>query len=157
MAVRKPSGLPSQRQSRVAEEIRHTLAAVFQRGDFRDPELAMATVTVTEVRISPDLRNATVFYMPLGGKETPELREALKRVRAYLRGVVAKELRLRVSPDLHFQIDTTFDEAGRIDALLRDPRVLADVRAEDEDEDAPEGEDAGDAADDKDDAHTPRA
>lgn len=129
MAARKPAtGLPSQRQSRVAEEIRHVLAAIFQRGDFRDPLLAQSTVTVTEVRISPDLRNATVFYLPLGGTETPELRDALGRVRVYLRGAVAKELRLRVAPDLHFQIDTTFDEAGRIDSLLRNPRVLADVQ-----------------------------
>ena len=127
---------PSQRQLRVAEEIRHALAAVLARGDVRDPELAAARVTVTEVRASPDLKHMTVFVSRLGQTADKELLEALKRSQPYLRTQVAKAVRLRAAPELHFQADTALDHAMRIDALMRRPEVARDLRPAD-------GEEAG--------------
>ena len=123
---------PSQRQLRVAEEIRHALAAVLARGDVRDPELAAARVTVTEVRASPDLKHMTVFVSRLGQTADKELLEALKRSQPYLRTQVAKAVRLRVAPELHFQADTALDHAMRIDALMRRPEVARDLHPADD-------------------------
>lgn len=117
---------PSQRQLRVGEEIRHTLADIFRRGEFRDPELMDLNVTVSEVRISPDLKNATAFVMPLGGSK-PELVAALNRASAFLRTQVAHEIRLPYAPRLSFQLDTSFDYAEKIDRLLHDPHVARDM------------------------------
>lgn len=117
---------PSQRQLRVGEEIRHTLADIFRRGEFRDPELLDLNVTVSEVRISPDLKNATAFVMPLGGSK-PELVAALNRASAYLRTQVAHEIRLPYAPRLSFQLDTSFDYAEKIDRILHDPHVARDM------------------------------
>ncbi|HVI52434.1 MAG TPA: 30S ribosome-binding factor RbfA [Candidatus Sulfotelmatobacter sp.] len=123
---------PSQRQLRVGEELRHAVASVLERGEIRDPDVAGRSVTVTEVSVSPDLRNATVFVVPLGGGETKQLLAGLKRARPYLRHEVARMVQLRMVPDFSFVSDTTFDTASRIDALLHSPEVLRDVEAGEE-------------------------
>lgn len=110
---------PSHRQLRVGEELRHSLAEVLLRGELRDPDLADASITVTEVRISPDLRNATAFIMPLGGANMERILPALRRAAPFLRTRVGKGLRLRFTPTLSFQADTSFDYAQNIDRLLR--------------------------------------
>ncbi len=118
---------PSQRQLRVAEEIRHALAAAFARREFRDPELADANVTVTEVRTSPDLKHATVFISRLGRNDVDALLPALKRAAPFLRREVAKAVRLKFAPDLHFQPDHALDHAMKIDALMHQPEVVRDL------------------------------
>jgi ribosome-binding factor A len=118
---------PSQRQLRVAEEIRHVLAGVFARGEIRDPELADVAVTVTEVRIGPDLKRATVFVTRLGRSDIAEKLPALKRAAPFLRAQVAKALRLRAAPDLSFLADTSIDYAMHVDELLRAPEVARDL------------------------------
>jgi ribosome-binding factor A len=120
----------SQRQLRVGEEIRHVLAGVFARGEVRDPDLADTSVTVTEVRVSPDLKRATVFYAHLGRPDAEKLLPALNRAAAFLRGQVAKALRLRYAPSLSFQADTSLDYALHVDLLLRQPEVSRDLAAE---------------------------
>ena len=126
---------PSQRQLRVGEELRHALAWILERGEVRDPDLKGVSVTVTEVRVSPDLRNATVFVLPLGGGETAAVVTGLTRARPFLRRQVANAVRLKFVPDIRFRADPSFDEARRIDTLLRDPAVARDLvgdRGEDE-------------------------
>lgn len=118
---------PSQRQLRVGEEVRHALAALFERGDFRDPDLASARITVTEVRASPDLRHMTVFVTRLGGGDASALLSALKRATPFLRARVAEAVRLKFTPDLVFRADTAIDQAARIDALLHSPAVARDL------------------------------
>ncbi len=118
---------PTQRQLRVGEEIRHVLSAVFLRGEFRDPGLANERVTVTEVRVSPDLRNATAFVARLGRPDVEDLLPALKRAAVYLRGQVAHEMRLRVAPNLTFQPDSTLEYAMHIDKLMKAPEVARDL------------------------------
>ena len=122
-----PAKGPTQRQLRVSEEIRHVLSAVFLRGEFRDPELADAKITVTEVRISPDLKNATAFVARLGRTDVDALLPALKRAAPFLRTQVAHEMRLRVAPQVSFQPDTTLDYAMHVDSLLRAPEVARDL------------------------------
>lgn len=152
---------PSQRQLRVGEEIRHTLAEILRRGDFHDPELAELNVTVTEVRISPDLRNATVFVTPLGGGGMGEALTALKRGAPYLRGQIARALTLRYAPMLSFEGDTSFDYAHHIDNILHSPEVARDLAPrvngddedeEDEDDSWDEEEDESDDLDEEEDA-----
>ncbi|MGC2854913.1 30S ribosome-binding factor RbfA [Novispirillum sp. DQ9] len=147
---------PSQRQKRVAEEIRHALAMVLERGDLRDPVLASTPVTITEVRISPDLRNATSFVTPLGGGDVKPVLEALKRARSFLRHELATRIEMRHVPNLFFEPDTTFDTFQRIDTLLHDPKVLRDTHPEylrpADDDDAGDEGDAGDAEQGGDDA-----
>lgn len=118
---------PSQRQLRVGEELRHAIAATIERGEFRDPDLQGRAITVTEVRVSPDLRNATVFVTPLGGGEVAAVLAGLKRAKAYLRHEIAHAVQLRMVPDLWFEADTSFDEATRIDTLLRSEAVRRDL------------------------------
>lgn len=120
---------PSQRQLRVAEEIRHVLAGVFARGDIRDPDLADVTVTVTEVRISPDLKHATAFVTRLGRSDIDGKLPALRRAAPFLRAALARSLRLRHAPDIHFQPDTSIDYAMHVDALLHRPEVRRDLDA----------------------------
>lgn len=117
----------SQRQLRVAEEIRHILAELFTRAEFRDPELAGEHITVTEVRVSPDLKHATAFVARLGRSDVAALLPALKRAAPFLRGQLAHALRLRVAPDLSFQPDTAIDEAMHIEELLHSPLVRRDL------------------------------
>jgi ribosome-binding factor A len=123
---RKAEG-PSQRQLRVGEELRHALAHILERGELHDPALQDVTVTVTEVRVSPDLKNATAFVMPLGGSHAPEIIAALKRSAPYIRGAVARAVQLRHAPQIGFTLDTSFDHATRIDALLHRPDVARDL------------------------------
>jgi ribosome-binding factor A len=125
----------SQRQLRVGEELRHVLAQVLSRGELRDPDLVGRTITVTEVRISPDLKNATAFIVPLGGEHKAEVLKALKRCSAFLRGAIGHEVRLRVVPRLSFELDISFDHAQKIEEILHRPEVLQDIRpAGDEDD-----------------------
>lgn len=129
MRLTAPSSkAPSQRQLRVAEEIRHVLAGVFGRGEIRDPELSDVIITVTEVRIGPDLKRATAFVTRLGRSDIGEKLPALRRAAPYLRVQVAKQLRLRVAPDLSFQADTSIDYAMHVDELLRAPDVARDLK-----------------------------
>ena len=118
---------PSQRQLRVGEAIRHAIVRVLREGNIRDPELDGALVTVTEVRASPDLKHASAFVTPLGGGESKTMVKALNRAAPYIRSVVAREVQLRTAPEIHFQADTSFEQATRIDALLRQPTVQRDV------------------------------
>ncbi len=118
---------PSQRQLRVAEEIRHVLAGLFERRDFRDPELAAASLTVTEVRMSPDMKHATVFVARLGRSDVEELLPVLKRAAPFLRGQVAHAVQLRYAPDLSFQPDHALEYATKIDRLLHAPEVARDL------------------------------
>lgn len=109
------------------------LAEVFARTEFRDPELSGVTITVTEVRISPDLKHATAFVSDLGKGDVEELLPALKRVAPYLRTQLSHTLRLRIAPEIHFQPDTALDYAMEVDALLRRPEVQRDLDDEEED------------------------
>ncbi|WP_291295938.1 30S ribosome-binding factor RbfA [Elioraea sp.] len=131
---------PSQRQLRVAEEVRHALAAVFERGDFRDPDLAGTPVTVTEVRASPDLKHMTVFVTPLGGGDPTVILAALKRAAPFLRGQVSQAVRTKFSPNLVFRADTALEAAARMTALLASPVVARDLGAKDP---AADGDDEG--------------
>jgi ribosome-binding factor A len=122
---------PGQRQLRVGEEVRHVLAAVLARGEMRDPVLAGRSITVTQVRISADLRQATAFVMPLGGgRESAEILEALNRAGPFLSHEVGRRLTIKFIPALRFELDTVFDEADRIASLLRNPRVARDLKAD---------------------------
>ncbi|WP_019644930.1 30S ribosome-binding factor RbfA [Novispirillum itersonii] len=141
--IRPGNQAPTQRQLRVNEEIRHALAWVLERGQFRDPVLASTPITVTEVRCSPDLRNATVFFTPLGGQGNAEaVREALTRAQSYLRHELSRTVEMRYLPRLSFQVDTSFDEYARIDSLLHRPDVIRDTASVDEDDAEGQDEDA---------------
>ena len=118
---------PSQRQLRVGEALRHALSGVLERGNLRDPVLRNVSITVTEVRASPDLKNATAFVMPLGGEAADEIVEALGRASPFLRGEVARQVELRHVPRLQFEVDRSFGQADHIDALLRLPQVARDL------------------------------
>jgi len=126
---------PTQRQLRVGEELRHALSRILQRGELRDPALQGVAVTVTEVRVSPDLKHATAFVMPLGGRNAPEVLAALARSSGYLRGQIARAVPLRFTPDLAFALDTSFDHAHRINELLHRPEVERDLAAREDDGD----------------------
>jgi len=133
MAKRFDTGSgPSQRQLRVGELMRHALAEVLARGEVHDPVLQMHVVTVPEVRMSPDLKIATCFVMPLGGKDQQEVIQALARNKRYLRGELAHRTNLKFAPDLRFRIDESFEEGSRIDRLLDSDEVRRDVRKDDE-------------------------
>ena len=125
--MKKRSAAPTQRQLRVGEEVRHVLAGVFARHEFRDPILADAEITVTEVRIGPDLKRATAFIVRLGRSDVADLIPALKRATPYLRGQMAKAMKLRVVPDLSFQPDTALDYAMKINELMHQPTVAQDL------------------------------
>lgn len=118
---------PSQRQLRVGEEIRHALVQILATAHLRDPDLQDVSITVSEARVSPDLRNATVFVSPLGGGEADTLVAALDRAAGFLRGELARMVRLRHVPALRFEQDRSFDRASRLDDLLRDDRVRRDL------------------------------
>jgi len=120
----------SQRQLRVGEELRHALSSILARGELRDPHLVDVSLTVTEVRVSPDLKNATAFVVPLGGGELQPVIDALNHAAGFLRSQLGREVQLRHTPGLSFQADHSFDEAARINALLHHPRVAQDVEAE---------------------------
>jgi len=121
MAKARSSGKGrTQRQLRVGELLRHALAEILSRGDVNDPVLNATPITVTEVRASPDLRQATAFVTPLGGQGGDEMIAALERNAAFLRGQVSRQVSLKFSPQLSFQLDQSFDYAARIELLLKD-------------------------------------
>jgi len=126
----KPTG-PSQRALRVGELVRHALAAMFARGEIEDDALRGSVITVPEVRMSPDLKLASAYIMPLGGLHAEEIVNALNRHRKFVRGRVAPQINMKFSPEVRFFVDDTFEEAGRIDSLLRSEKVQRDLDDED--------------------------
>jgi len=118
---------PSQRQLRVGEVIRHALAEILQRGEVHDPAFEGTVITIPEVRMAPDLKCATVFVMPLGGKDGGAIVDAFERHKKFLRGEVARRVNLRSAPDLRFRIDTSFDVGARVETVLRSPAVVRDL------------------------------
>src|ERR1700729_3161698 len=117
----------SQRQLRVGETVRHAIAEILAQGDVHDPELEGHIITVPEVRMSPDLKLATIYVMPLGGRDTDKVMAALERKKKVLRGEVAHRVNLKFAPDVRFRVDDRFDEAERIEKLLRTPAVQKDL------------------------------
>jgi ribosome-binding factor A len=124
---REPAKGPSQRALRAGELVRHAFAEILARGDVHDPVLETHLVTVPEVRMSPDLRLATVYVMPLGGQDATVVLAALERNKRYLRTEVAQRINLKFAPDIRFRVDERFDEAERIERLLRSPQVRRDL------------------------------
>ena len=118
---------PSQRALRAGEVIRHAIAELLSRGDVHDAVLEGHLITVPEVRMSPDLRLATIYVMPLGGRDVKEVLDALERNKRYLRGEIAHRVNLKFSPEIRFRVDERFDEAERIEKLLRTPAVQRDL------------------------------
>lgn len=124
---------PTQRQLRAGELIRHALTDILAREEFDDPALHGKSITITEVRISPDLKNATAFSAPLGGEDMAKTVEALNRVAGFLRGRLSREIDMRHTPIIRFISDDSYDEARRIDQLLASERVRRDLDRSDED------------------------
>jgi ribosome-binding factor A len=120
---------PSQRQLRVGEEIRHILSGLFVEGRLHDPDLADLRITVTEVKVSPDLKNATAFVVTFGGGDPEALARSLNHAAPFLRGEVAHALKLRFAPQIRFAADTSFDRAQRLDALFREPEIARDLES----------------------------
>ncbi len=118
---------PSQRALRAGELVRHAIAEILVRGEVHDPVIETHLITVPEVRMSPDLRLATVYVMPLGGQNETDVLAALERNKRYLRGEVARRVNLKFAPEIRFRIDERFDEAERIERLLRSPQVRRDL------------------------------
>jgi len=121
---------PSQRQLRAGELVRHALVQILAREEFRDPDLQGVSVTVGEVRASPDLKHATVFVSALGPGDSHRIAQALTRASSFLRGRLGREVDLRFTPQLHFQPDISYDEAVHIDELLASPEVARDLKRE---------------------------
>lgn len=137
--------MPTQRQLRAGELIRHALMDILAREEFDDPDLHGKSITISEVRVSPDLKHATAFCSPLGGADMAATAAALNRAAGFLRGRVAREVDLRFATILRFLPDDSYDEARRIDQLLASPRVRRDLIAREPDsEDAPDTDDSND-------------
>ena len=132
---REHSAGGSQRQLRVGELIRHELAEILSRGDIHDPVVEAHMITVPEVRMSPDLRLATIYVMPLGGRDATDVVAALERNKRYIRGEIARRVNLKFAPEIRFRVDERFDEAERIEKLLRTPVVQRDLKSEKESSD----------------------
>jgi ribosome-binding factor A len=126
---------PTQRQLRVGEMLRHALADILRRGEIRDPDLAGVSVTITQVKPSPDMRHATVFCEPLGGKNAKEVIAALNRHKGFLRGEMGHQIELKFTPELRFVEDESFAEAQKIETILKSQRVQRDLSAPDGDGD----------------------
>jgi len=124
---------PSQRKLRVGEMLRHALAQILVRGEIRDPDLEGVSVTVTQVKPSPDMRHATVFVEPLGGKKAKEIVAALNRHKSFLRGEMGHMIDLKFTPDLRFIEDESFSEAQKIEDILKSDRVQRDLKSDDGD------------------------
>ena len=124
----------SQRQLRVGELIRHELAGMLTRGEVHDPIIETHMITVPEVRMTADLRLATIYIMPLGGRDEKEVLDALERNKRYMRGEIARRVNLKFAPEIRFRIDERFDEAERIEKLLRTPVVQRDLADEKDDD-----------------------
>jgi ribosome-binding factor A len=121
---------PTQRALRAGELVRHALAEILARGEVHDSVIETHLITVPEVRMSPDLRVATVYILPLGGQDAAVVLAALDRNKRYLRGEVAHRINLKFAPDIRFRIDERFDEAERIERLLRSPQVKRDLESD---------------------------
>jgi ribosome-binding factor A len=119
----------SQRQLRVGELVRHAVAEMLTRGDVHDPVIEGHLITVPEVRMTADLRLATIYVMPLGGRDEKEVVAALERNKKFLRGEIARRINLKFAPDIRFRIDERFDEAERIEKLLRTPQIRRDLES----------------------------
>lgn len=149
--VRSPKGKgdksgagPGRRQLRVGEALRHALSGYIMRGELHDPDLFDVPVTVTEVSVSPDLKNATAYVVPLAGRSAEKVIPALRRAAPFLRSLLAKEIDLRVAPHLTIELDTAFETASRIDEVLRRPTVARDlIPSADADKNADEGDEDG--------------
>jgi ribosome-binding factor A len=124
--------MPSQRQLRVGELVRHALADMLARGEVHDPVIEGHLITVPEVRMTADLRLATIYVMPLGGRDTDAVMAALERNKRYLRGEIARQVNLKFAPEIRFRVDERFDEAERIEKLLRTPAVQRDLADKDD-------------------------
>ena len=118
---------PSQRQLKVGEEVRRTLSMAFLRGEVHARDVENSSITVSEVRVSPDLKNATAYVMPLAGKDAEHIVRSLYEAAPYIRKIIAKKTELRYTPKLHFKLDRSYDEAANINQLLQDPHVKRDV------------------------------
>ena len=130
---KNPGAGASQRQLRVGETVRHAVADILSQGGVHDPVLEGHLITVPEVRMSPDLKLATVYVMPLGGRDTEAVLKALAANKPFIRTAVARRVNLKFAPDLRFRIDERFDEAERIEKLLRTPAVQKDLAADSDD------------------------
>jgi ribosome-binding factor A len=131
---REGASSPTQRALRVGEVIRHAMSELLTRGDVHDPVLEGHLITVPEVRMSADLRLATIYVMPLGGRDVEPVLEALERHKRFLRGEIAHHVNLKFAPEIRFRVDERFDEAERIEKLLRTPAVQRDLEHEESDE-----------------------
>ena len=127
---RRPAAGPSQRQLRAGELVRHALVEILREEDLQDPALAGVSVTITEARVSPDLKHALCFVEPLGGVHSPEVIDALNRVSKFLRGRLGHAIEMRFTPALKFVHDNSFDVAEHMSRLLADPRVRRDIESE---------------------------
>lgn len=125
-------GEPSQRMLRVAELIRHSMSDLLSRGDVLDPVLETHVVTIPSVRMSPDLKLATIYVMPLGGQDVDAVIAALERNKKFLRGEIARKVNLKFAPDIRFRHDAGFEASAKIDAILNSPKVKQDLHAEDD-------------------------
>jgi ribosome-binding factor A len=124
----------SQRQLRVGELVRHAMAEMLMRGDVHDPVIEGHLITVPEVRMTADLRLATIYIMPLAGRDADQVLAAFERHKKFLRGEIAHRINLKFAPDIRFRVDERFAEAERIDKLLRSPAVKRDLDDETDDE-----------------------
>lgn len=123
---------PSQRMLRVGELVRHALSEMFMRGEIIDPVIETTTITVPEVRMTPDLKLAKAFVMPLGGEHSDEIVKALNRHARFVRGELGHRIGLKYAPEVRFYVDNTFEEADRIESLLRSERVQKDLHQGDD-------------------------
>lgn len=146
--VHQKGGEPSQRMLRVGELVRHAMSELLARGALNDPVIDAHVVTVPKVKMSPDLKLATIYVLSLGGKDSVEVMKALENHKKFLRGEVARKINLKFAPEVRFRVDDSFDNSSRIDALLNLPQVRQDLRQE-------SSEDV--ASDDDDNAPTPDA
>jgi len=128
---------PSQRQLRAGELIRHALAEILARGEVHDPVIEGHVITIPEVRMAPDLKLATIYVLPLGGRDEKEVLSALDRNKRFLRGELARRVSLKFAPEIRFRLDDRFDEAERIEKLLQTPEVRRDLKPDDDSGDEP--------------------
>jgi ribosome-binding factor A len=124
---------PSQRQLRIAQEIKKIIASALERGEVRNPLILDNFVTITDVDISPDLKYCTVYFMTLNGQNLGQIEDDLNAEARGMKKIIASKLKLRYTPDLNFRMDTSFEEVDRIEKLLRDPKVAKDLESKDED------------------------
>jgi ribosome-binding factor A len=137
MRQRNDKAGPSQRQLRVGELLRHSLSEILTKGEVRDPDLDGVSVTVTQVKPSGDMRHASVFVEPLGGRNAKAIVDALNRHRSFIRGMMGKTITLKFTPELRFLEDTSFAEAEKIETLLKSSRVQRDLQEHSDDNDEP--------------------